>query len=213
MIKYIDKLSDISRKIIHGDGGSRRALRTTDLPLDHQLTFEPNKDERWTFEDERSVCINGIDVRGLVHENQNEVGVLCGVSHGLYEYQQHVWSKGGKGFAAFNGKVSSLQHSVLGRISNIYDSITGGVHFDLEGDDLWLNNVNVRSVLKLYALRPTEAARSYLEGLKQKVALILSRRRTSSRYDAVADEATRLYEEISFVLDNIPPAGPPRLCA
>jgi len=210
-MNIINKLSDISRKVVGGRTG--RTERTTDLPLDHQLTFQPSPDEKWTFRENSRIYINDTDVREAVHENPNDVGLMCGVSHGLYEYQQFVWSKGGKQHSSFNAAVDSLQHSVLGRIGSIYDHITGGMQFELEGEDLWLNNVNVRSVLKLYALRPTEAARTYLEGLREKVGLILSRRRTSSKYDAVADEAARLYDEISIVLKTVPPSGPPRLCA
>ena len=212
MINNIKRLTDLTRKVI-GRGGKTERSHETDLPLDHQLTFNPEPDQRWTFDHGRGVCINDCNVQELVHDNPNDVGMLCGLSHGLYSYQQFVWSKGGKGNAQFNGTVTSLQHVVLGRLGRIYDTITGGMSVTLEGEDLWLNNINVRSVLKLFALRPTEAARRYLEGLRDKVGLIISRRQTSSKYDALLDEARRVYDEINIVLSTVPCSGPPRLCA
>ncbi|MFA4972248.1 MAG: hypothetical protein WC683_06515 [bacterium] len=212
MISNIRRLTDLTRKVI-GRGGKAERTHATDLPLDHQLTFNPEPDQRWTFDQGSGVCVNDCSVRELVHDNPNDVGLLCGLSHGLYSYQKFVWSKGGKENAPFNGMIMSLQHVVLGRLGNIYDTITGGMSVELEGDDLWLNNINVRSVIKLYELRPTEAARSYIEGLRDKVGLILSRRKTSSKYDAVCDEAAKLYEEINIVLATVPCPGPPRLCA
>ncbi|MBN1283270.1 MAG: hypothetical protein JXA24_05820 [Proteobacteria bacterium] len=212
MISDFKRLSELTRKIT-GRGERAERMHSTDLPLDHQLTFSPEPDQRWTYDPGMGVCVNDTDVRELVHDNPNDVGMLCGLSHGLYRYQQFVWSKGGKSNAQFNGAVNSLQHAVLGRLGNIYDTITGGMSVTLEGEDLWLNNINVRSVLKLYALRPTDAARCYLEGLRDKVGLILSRRKTSSKYDAVRDEAARIFDEINIVLSAVPSSGPPRLCA
>jgi hypothetical protein len=180
--------------------------------LDRRLSFTPSRDERWNY-DGGSILLNDMDVKEVVRECSNEVGVLCGVSHGLNEYQHFVWSKGGKGHAAFNGTVNAVQHTIQGRLTNLYDGLTGGVHFEWLGEDFWINNVNVRSVVKLYTLRPTEAAKCYLEGLRDKVGLILSRRQASTRYDAVYEEAQELFKEIDHVLNTVPPAHVPRLSA
>lgn len=209
MLNYINKLGRISRK---RTDSSKGAERVTDLPLDHQLTFSPSPDEHWTYED-GNILFNEMDVKEIVRESANEVGVLCGVSHGLNDYQQFVWNRGGKQNASFNGLVNSVQHSIQGRLLNLFDGLTGGIHFECLGTDFWINNVNIRSVVRLYMIRPTEAARVYLEGLRDKVALILSRRHTSNRYDAVHEQARELFEEITFALENISPSGPPRLCA
>jgi len=209
MINYINKLGRVTGKRTDASKGPSRA---TDLPLDHQLTFNPSPDERWTYRD-GAILLNDMDVKEIVRESGNEVGVLCGVSHALNDYQHFVWSKGGKGNAPFNGLVNSVQHTIQGRLINLFDGLTGGIHFEWLGEDFWINNVNVRSVIKLYMLRPTEAARAYLEGLRDKVGLILSRRNASTRYDAVYDEAQQLYDEIDIVLQTVSPAGVPRLSA
>lgn len=208
-------LNGINRLRTQRTGVGRRgeAERRTDLPLDHQLTFQPEPDEKWTFEEGRKICINGEDVAEAVRTGNNDVRLLVGVSHGLSAYQQHVWGRGGKGNADFNGTVAALQSTIVGRMSNLYDGLTGGVHFEAVGEDFWVNNVNIRSVLHLYLQRPTDAGRRYLEGLREKLALILSRRQSSTRYDAVHGQAERLYQEVSMVLECAPPPGPPRLCA
>lgn len=209
MLNYINKIGQVSRK---RTGSSKKAERACDLPLDHQLTFNPAPDERWTYKD-GTILLNEMDVKELVRESSNEVGILCGVSHGLNDYQQFVWSRGGKSNADFNGLVNSVQHTIQGRLLNLFDGLTGGLHFEWLGRDFWINNVNVRSVIKLYMIRPTEAARTYLEGLRDKVGLILARRRASTRYDGVYEGAKELFEEIDIVLKTVSPAGPPRLSA
>ncbi|MFH1830210.1 MAG: hypothetical protein ABH871_05490 [Pseudomonadota bacterium] len=209
MINYINKLNRASRK----KTGDRESIKkSSDLPLDHRLTFSPSKDERWTFKD-GNILLNDTDVKKIIRECANEVSTLCAVSQGLYNYQQFVWSKGGKENAPFNGVAGSVQHTIQGRLCNLFDGLTDGVHFESDGEDFWINNVNVRSVIKLYCIRPTEAARCYLEGLRNKVGLILSRRQTSTRYDAINEQAQKIYGEITMVLENIAPSGPPRLCA
>lgn len=203
---YINKL----RKLYPRPGVSKggRTERKTDLPLDHRLTFSPSFDEKWTFDEERKISLNDIDVKDVMTEGGGSVGVLCGLFQGLSDYQDHVWKKGGKGFEKFNGTVDSLKSTIQGRLGHIYDNITGGICFEFSNEDFWINNINVRSVLCLYRIKPTEKARCYLAGLRNKLGLILSRRRTSSRYDGVSDRAQGLYDEISLALEYIPPDAP-----
>lgn len=193
--------------------GSDCATGASDLPLDHRLSFSPEKDERWSFKDESRILLNDADVGEMIGENANDVGLLCGFSQGLYQYQQHVWSKGGKSLAKFNGVILSLQDTILGRLGCIYDGLTGGIRFECDGRDFWINNVNVRSVLSLYRLRPTDKARRYLIGLRDKLGLILSRQQSSTRYDGVHSQAREVFDEISMVLEFIPSDAVPRLVA
>lgn len=211
MASFINRLSKVIPGARQGDG--QKATSCEDLPLDHQLSFTPEKDEKWTFEEGRGVMLNDEQVKEILAENGNDVRTLCGLTQGLYEYQQYVWSKGGKEREKFNGSVASLQDSILGRLGHLYDGLTAGVHFECEGADFWVNNVNIRSVLKLYMLKPTESARRYIEGLRDKLALILSRQQTSTKYDAVYEQAVQLFHEVSMVLECVPAYGPPRLCA
>lgn len=187
------------------------SARATDLPLDHQLSFSPERDERWTFRDNR-VFINDVDVQGVLRDGANDPGVLSGLSCGLQEYQQHVWSRGGRDHAKFNGVIASLQDTILGRMGSLYDGLTVGIRFECAGEEFWINNVNVRSVLALYRLRPTDKARRYLLALQHKLGLILSRQHSSTRYDGIHDRARDLFLEISAALEFLPADAPACLC-
>ncbi len=134
--------------------------------------------------------------------------LLSGLSQGLHDYQQHVWARGGKGFSQFNATVTSLQDRILGRLGGMYDSLSDGITVEFSGEDFWLNNVNVRSVLKLYWLRPTEKARRYLMGLRDKLTLILERRRTTSRHDGVRLSAKRILDELTLAVEHLPADAP-----
>jgi hypothetical protein len=206
MIGTLNRLRDLTRR--SGVSGKGDAPRTheSDLPLDHQLTCVQNG-EKWTYRDNR-ILIDDEDARGVIGEAANDVGVLCSVSQGLHDYQQHVWSRGGKGNAKFNGAVHSLQDTIGGRLGSIYEDMTGGVRFECRGEDFWINNINVRSVLNLYRLKPTDKARRYLMGLQQKLDLILSRQRSSTRYDGVREPARQLSLEIEAALEYVPPDAP-----
>lgn len=200
MVNHIKRLRRIFPK-----GRSSRAIDgPADLPLDRQLTFEPGPGEKWTFDEDRGICVNDIGVKEMLASSGNDVGLLCGLSYGIYEHQRYVWSRGGKGHAVFNAAANSLQGTILERLGTIYDGLTGGVHFECDGSDFWINNVNVDSVLRLYRLRPTEKARTYLFGLRDKLGLILSRQRSSTRYDGIRIQASRLIDEITLALECIP---------
>ncbi|MFH0799711.1 MAG: hypothetical protein V2A66_05975 [Pseudomonadota bacterium] len=209
MSTYIDKLRGLRPG--KGVSGGSPADQKSDLPLDHRLTFSPQKDEKWTFEEEQRICLNDADIKEIVGESGNDVRTLCGISQGLHEYQRHVWGKGGKGMGRFNGAVDSLQGTILGRLGSIYDGLTGGVRFECNGGDFWINNVNVHSVLKLYLLRPTDKARHYLSGIRDKLGLILSRQQSSTRYDGIQNRAKELFDDITLALEFVPSDAPPRL--
>lgn len=209
MFNYIDKLRNIPsrQKVGRRDGVRDREQR----PLDRKLTFTPFPDECWTFEGGCRICLNDVDVREIIGDERESVPILTGLAQGLYDYQQHVWSRNGKGNSRFNGAVASLQGTILDRLSGLYDGLTDGVRVECQGEDFWINNVNLRSVLKLYWQRPTEKVRRYLAGLRDKLALILSRPRSSTKYDGVHLKADGLLDEISLAVEHLPPDAPPRL--
>ena len=209
MFNGINKLRRTSTNSRLGRRG--RTSRKADPQLDERLSFKPFPDESWTFEGDSHVFLNDEDVGEMVREERDDVRVLSGLSQGLSEYQNFVWSKGGKGFGKFNATVTSLQDRILGRLGGLYDGLTGGVNVEYSGEDFWINNVNVRSVLKLYWQRPTEKARRYLMGLRDKLDLILSRQRSSTKNDAIALQSKQLFEEITRALEYMPADAPPRL--
>lgn len=178
--------------------------RQTDLPVDHRLTFTPDKDEKWTFE-RGSILLNGDDVNEIINQVGEDIGSLNFLSFALDEYRSYVWNNHGKTHTKFNGKINAFLEKILSRLGGIYDGIMGGVRFEYSDGDLWVNNINLRAVLNLYRIRPTQKARCYLVGLRNKLALILGSQNGNARYNHVAAEAERLFNEISCVIDNIPP--------
>ncbi len=181
-----------------------------DQSLDSRLSYnsEEGESEKWTFENNR-ILVDDEDVGDIVNRHAHDIGVLSSVSYGLEKYRQFVWAIN-KGNDQFNGAVQGLQEKVLGRMGNIYDDITGGVRFELNRDRLWINNVDVRSVINLYRLRPTHKARAYLKGLRDKLGLVLSRQKSSNRIDGVHSKASQVMAEISAALLQQPADEPPR---
>jgi len=175
----------------------------SDLPLDYQLTFDASADEQWKFEDEH-IYYNDEDVNEIINESANDIHCLNNLSVGLDQYRQYVWERGSKSHGKYNGTVNALLEKILGRLGNIYDGLVGGVHFEFCDGDFWINNVNLRSVLKLYKIRPTNKARCYLFGLRNKLGLILGSQSGNPRYNGVNKEAEKLFNEISCALDKIP---------
>ncbi len=184
-------------------GSDKHSQSVSDLPIDHRLTFNPSSDEKWTFEDDH-IFYNGYDVNELIDEQANDIGCLNGISYGLDEYRQYVWQQFGQGNGKYNATVDALLGKVLGRLGNIYDGLVGGVSFEFSNGDFWLNNINVRKVLNLYRVRPTNKARCYLVGLRNKLGLILESQNGNHRYDGVHEIAKQLFHEISCTLDQIP---------
>ena len=202
MSSNINKIRNLPDKVrIRPDGLTDRS---SDLPLDHRLTFSPSPDEKWSFEGDQ-ILLNGEDVNQIINELGEDIHSLNCISSGLDEYRQYVWQNHGVGFSKFNGRVNALLEKVLGRLGGIYDGIVGGVRFEYSEGDLWINNINLHKMLNLYRIRPTQKARCYLVGLRNKLALILSSQNGSAHYDGIMAEAERLFNEISCALDNIPP--------
>jgi len=209
MINYINKFrkTDARRGVSRG----RKADRSSDLPLDRRLSYDPYPDEHWTYEDDGRIYLNGVDMQEMIDEERDDIQFLCGTSRGLNHYQRHVWSRGGKDKADFNARVNALQDKIHGRLGDIYDTLTGGVNFELQEGEFWINGVNVRKVINLFYQRPSENARRYLMTLRDKLGLILSRRRSSKRYDGVHKRVDLLFRDVNLALEYIPADAPPRL--
>ncbi len=190
-------------------GGSERVH---DLPLDHQLTFNPDPTEEWTFRDGR-LFINDEDVGVLIDEHGNDISFLSSVNYSLDSYKQFVWGRGGKANSKFNGAVDALQGKIVGRFGTIYDGLVGGVRYEFSDNVFWMNNVNVKAVVALYRMRPTTQAREYLKGLRTKLFLIIARQRSNSRVNGIHAVVHKLISEINRALKKSSPTNTPLLVA
>lgn len=202
MSSEINRIRDLANRVKFRRG--EKTEKTTDLPVDHRLTFCPSKDEKWTFEDNH-IYFNNSDVNELINESTNDIHTLCGLSASIDHYRQHIWNNGGKSQAKFNGVVNALLEKILGRLGSIYDGLFSGLRFEYVEGDFWINDINIRSVLKLYRIRPTSKARCYLIGLRNKLGLIMGAQNGSARYDGVKSIAEEIFNEISCTLDQITP--------
>ena len=166
--------------------------------FDPSFSFSPEPQEHWTFEDSR-IVLNGEDASELIDHHRDDIGFLSGFSGGLELYRRHVGEGSGEQRGKFFGVVQGLQEKIHRRLTGIYETLTSGVHVELSSGQLWINNIDVRAVMSLYRLRPTQKARVFLRGVRHKLALILGR-----GTDRHALEQT--LDEIDTLLDTRPPA-------
>lgn len=199
-------------RIRRPSSGQTEHSHETDLPLDHQLTFNPDPNQEWRYRNNH-VFVNGEDVNGLVNDNPRDVSFLSSLSISLDEYKHFVWDRGGKIFAKFNGAVEGLQCKIAGRLGSIYYELCGGVRCELDNGALWINNINVRAVVALYKLRPTSQAREYLKGLRLKLYLIIARAHSNPRANGMQNVVQHCIDEIDGALDCHTPADTPLLVA
>lgn len=199
----------LSRKRVSSSGHSECEPQTA--ALDPYLSFVPSSGEKWTFRDESGILVDGLPIGELVDEGRENAGVLGGLLQGLFDYQQHIWSLGGREKEKFNAAVLSMEGKIQGRLGELYDGLTGGVKFECADGNFWINNVSIRAVLDYYRRNPSENVRIYLSGFRFKLGLILEHRQSSTRYDGIERQARELYEEISVAIECPPPDVVPRL--
>lgn len=187
-------------------GSSQPSTGASDLPLDHQLTFDRNASEKWTFKD-GYICLNGEDIEALLDMEHNDVKFQSAVSDAVSEYKDLVWRKGSGLYIKFAIRADSIQDKILCNMKRIYDERTGGVRLAWGDGSYLLNNINVRALLALYHVRPTEKARKFLSGLKAKLALILVNKNGSPQFERVHTVIQSLYAEVDHAISATPIDG------
>ena len=182
------------------------ATNASDLPIDHQLTFQRDAGEQWTFRDGH-IYLNDEDIEDLLNEARDDVKFQSAVSDAVSEYRELVWKKGNGSFAKFSVRADAIQDKILCNMKRIYDERTGGVRLAWGDGACLLNNLNVRAILAMYHIRPTEKARKFLKGLKSKLALILVNKNGSPHFERVNSVVKSLYNEVDSALDKTPIDG------
>lgn len=190
------------------EAGSCESNRTefSDLPLDHQLTFDREAGEKWSFKD-GNICLNDEEIEGLLDEERNNVSFQSGVSDALSEYKEVVREKGNGHFKKFSLQAEALQGKILSNMKRIYDECTGGVKLSWGDGVALLNKVNVRAVLAMYHIRPTQKARCFLKGLKEKLALILVNKNGNPQFERINGVVRELCKEVDLALNETPIDG------
>jgi hypothetical protein len=175
-----------------------RTTSAPDLSSNHQLKFDRDANEEWNFKDGR-IYLNNEDIEDLLDESGDDVKFQSAVSDAVSEYREFAWKNGNGSYEKFAARADAVQNKILNNMKRIYDERTGGVRLKWGDGACLLNNVNVRAIVALYSIRPTEKARIFLNGLKSKLALILMGKNGSS--------LKAIYDEVEHALDQTPIDG------
>jgi len=206
---YFDKIRERFKKT-DIKGSSEPLHNTQDLPLDHQLTFRRDTEENWSFKDNR-IYLNNEDIEDVLEEESNNIRFQSAVTDAISEYKEYVRLKGGKNTDKFFVRAESILDRILCNMKRIYDEKMGGVSLRFGDGAYLLNNLDIRRVIALYNVRPTEKARKFLDGLKTKLALILVNRNGSPGFERLNKVVKELYAEVDTVLHNRAPIDIHRL--
>lgn len=203
-MREINRMIQRFRKAVAGGRSDPVDNTLEDLPLDHQLTFTRGAAERWSFKEGR-ILLNGQDVEEMIDSSRNDVRFQSAVSEAVSEYQDFVWKRGCDSYDKFLTRADSIQDKILFNMKRIYDEKTGGVRFGYGQGGFLLNNINIRAIIALYQIRPTEKARRFLCGLKAKLNLILANKNGSPNFDRINNVIRSLCNEVDDALNNTPP--------
>lgn len=204
----ISRIRDGLDRVRGGDLGEATSSRS-DLPLDHQLTFRSDAGDTWQF-DGQHVMHNGEDVEEEIGEPRAGVREWEDVSASLDIYKGVVYRRAPSRFARLAAAIERIQGRILTLMKRVFDEKMGALTLRWGDGRALLNNVNVRALMAMYHVRPTEKARCYLDGLKRKLGLILSQAHVSPAYARVHSLAQDLYDEITDSLE-VPAFDRPRL--
>lgn len=200
----INNIRDRLRKIDIARGEASTSV--SDIPLDHQLTFNRDANEKWSFRDGH-IYLNNEDIEDILNEEYDNVKFQSAVSDAISEYKDLVYEKGNGSWAKFSARADGIQEKILCNMKRIYDERTGGIRLAWGDGAYLLNNLNVRALLAMYHVRPTEKARKFLRGLKSKLALILINKNGSSHYERINSVIKALYDEVDTAINSTPIDG------
>jgi hypothetical protein len=170
------------------------------------LTFNRDANEKWTFRDGR-IYLNNEDIEDALNEEHDNVRFQSAVSDAISEYKDLVYERGNGNWAKFSTRADTVQDKILCNMRRIYDERTGGIRLAWGDGSYLLNNLNVRALLAMYHVRPTEKARKFLHGLKSKLALILINKNGNCQYERINGVIKALYDEVDTALNSPPIDG------
>lgn len=106
------------------------------------------------------------------------------------------------------GQIAGLVEAYIAKIMRIlkrkYDEKTDGLSYSLDTDgQLILNGMNVTSFVDMAGRYPSNKARLFLQGLKNRLAIILSNKSNNSNYEKIRDATLRLFSDIDLEIKRI----------
>lgn len=154
------------------------------------------------------LLMNHQDLAQLVSENLSHLAASywTTLARRLEEYRQ--WALGRatdpEQMALFAGMIATLLYKIEGRLKKKFDETTDGVAFHLEEGQLLLNGVNVHAFIQMAKRNPTQKAKVFLKGLKNRLGILLSNRFGNRNYEKIREVVERLCYEIDQELGRAP---------
>ncbi len=178
----------------------------------YRLPFKRTPYEEYTLDDGQ-ICLNGIQVSSLIDTHETDIPLWTGLVAGVQEYRNAVWLRYGTNKPHFNAQAQGLLEKLLNKLTHVYEEMTGGIKVQLQGDKLWINDIDPKVVLNLFLSNPNEERRRYLTSIQTKLGLILAGKTLKSPPDGVLQVAKRMYHQIETALQDHPSSHPVRLLA
>lgn len=183
-------------------------------PVDACASYAPAVGEVWTFAWNR-LQLNGEEMEAYLDPQRTDALTWCHLLDSLQAYHDWAYANGVPSYPKLARAVAHYRARLLRRVHRSYHERMGGVNLSWGDGHLLLNNVNVRALLAMYNVRPTNKARQFLEGLRAKLALILCQGSVQSQASRATHVAQGLYDDIckSLTRETIDSRClPPRVC-
>lgn len=164
--------------------------------VDHRTAWRVSADEEWAFE-RGCVQLNGEPVEDFLATERPEVGLWSDIMDGLQAYRDWAYAAEAPAWPRLAEAINQVQNRILYQMDQVYQTRVGGVALTWHEGKLLINNVNVRALMCMYHMRPTERARRFLEGMKAKLALILCQHGTNPQVARAVHAVQDLYHELS----------------
>ncbi len=99
------------------------------------------------------------------------------------------------------GHLDALVEAYIAKVMRLlkrkYDETTDGLSYTLDEDgQLTLNGMNIHSFIRMSRLYPSNKAKIFLKGLKNRLFIILSNKSNNPNYDKIHEITLSLVEEI-----------------
>lgn len=106
------------------------------------------------------------------------------------------------------GHLSALVEAYIAKIMRIlkrkYDETTDGLAYNLDNEgQLLINGMNVTSFIRMARDYPSKKAQVFLQGLKNRLSIILSNKTGSPNYEKVKETTYQLIREIDVEMKRI----------
>lgn len=161
--------------------------------VDRDLSYY-DEGMRWSFSGGR-ILLDGHDVNEMISGPNVDIRGWLGIAGGLDNYRKKILAsvRQRDQLTRFEAVIEALLGKISGRVKRVYDQKTSGLNWSLEQGQLILNGMNIRSLLALYRLKKTDKARRFMQGVREKLGLLLNDPNCEKIRGTVQD----LYDEIS----------------